>query len=65
MLYGPLLYLTLYDNVIVAFSQLLSNLLWFLQVPALRAPSTSNKCLILKLNIKFALEELFPPFYSL
>ena len=58
MFYGPLLYLT-HDNVIVAFSQLLSSSLWVLIVPALRAPSTSNKFLILKLNIEVALEELF------
>ena len=36
MFYGPLLYLT-HDNVIVAFSQLLSSSLWVLIVPALRA----------------------------
>ena len=59
MFYGPLLYLTHYDNVIVALSQLLSSSLWVLTVPALRAPSTSNKFLILKLNIEVALEELF------
>ena len=60
MFYGPLLYLTHYDNVIVALSpQLLSSSLWVLTVPALRARSTSNKFLILKLNIEVALEELF------
>ena len=57
MFYGPVLYLT---RVIVAFSQLLSSSLWVLRVPALRAPSTSNKFWILKLNIAFALEDLFP-----
>ena len=59
MFYGPLLYLTHYDNVIVALSQLLSSSLWVLTVPVLRARSTSNKFLILKLNIEVALEELF------
>lgn len=59
MFYGPLLYLTHYDNVIVVLSLLLSSSFWVLIVPALRAPSTSNKFLILKLNIEFALEELF------
>ena len=59
MFYGPLLYLTHYDNVIVALSQLLSSSLWVLTVPALRARSTSNKFLILKLNIEVTLEELF------
>lgn len=59
MFYGPLLYLTHYGNVIVALSQLLSSSLWVLTVPALRARSTSNKFLILKLNIEVALEELF------
>ena len=59
MFYGPLLYLTHDDNVIVALSQLLSSSLWVLTVPALRARSTSNKFLILKLNIEVALEELF------
>ena len=58
MFYGPVLYLTHNDNV--AFSQLLSSSLWVLRVPALRAPSTSNKFWILELNIKFALEDLFP-----
>ena len=62
MFYGPVLYLAHNYNVIVAFSQLLSSSLWVLTVPALRASSTSKKFLILKLNIKFALEELFPPF---
>ena len=61
MFYGPLLYPAHYDNDIAAFSQLLSSSLWVLIVPALRAPSTSNKFLTLKLNIEFALEELFPP----
>ena len=59
MFYGPLLYLTHYDNVIVVLSLLLSSSFWVLIVPALRAPSTSNKFLILKRNIEFALEELF------
>ena len=57
MFYGPVLYLT---RVIVAFSQLLSSSLWVLRVPALRAPSTSNKLWILKINVAFALEDLFP-----
>ena len=61
MFYGPVLYLTRNDSVIVAFYQLLSSSLWVLIVPALRAPTTSNKFLILKLNIEFALEELLPP----
>ena len=38
VLYGPVLYLTHNDNVIVAFSQLLSSSLWVLIVPALHAP---------------------------
>ena len=38
MFYGPVLYLTHNDNVIVAFSQLLSSSLWVPIVPALRAP---------------------------
>lgn len=62
MFYGPLLYLTHYDNVIVAFSQLLSSSLWVLTVPSLRALSASNKSLISKVNFEFALEELFHPF---
>ena len=62
MFYGPVLYLTHNDNVIVAFSQLLSSSLWVLIVPALRAPSTSNKFLMLKLLLNSLSRNCFPLF---